>query len=63
MGVGIPLEMDVLVFLGAHNVLDLLEDYARKRPDELLHIIKRGFDDPGSHEALRPGQGPSKEPI
>ena len=43
--------MDVLAFVGPHNLLDLLEDFARKRPDELLQIIKRDFDAPGSHEA------------
>ena len=43
--------MDVLGFVGAHNLLDLLDDFARKRPDELLQMIKRDFDAPGSHEA------------
>jgi hypothetical protein len=43
--------MDVLAFLGPHNLLDLVEDFARKRPDELLHMVKRGFDVPGSYEA------------
>jgi hypothetical protein len=45
--------MDILGLVGAHNVLALLEDYSGKRPDELLELIKRSFDDPGSHEARR----------
>jgi hypothetical protein len=45
--------VDVLAFVGADNVLQLLEDYAQQRPDELLQLIKRDFDDPGSQEARR----------
>jgi len=45
--------VDVLDFVGADNVLQLLEDYAHQRPDELLQLIKRDFDDPGSQEARK----------
>ena len=43
--------MDILDFVRAENVLAVLEDFASKRPDELVQMIKRDFDVPGSHEA------------
>jgi hypothetical protein len=45
--------MDVLRFVGADNVLQMVEDYAQKHPDELLQLIKREFDEPGSQEARK----------
>ena len=45
--------MDVLGFAGGENVLQMVEDYAQKKPDELLQLIKREFDEPGSQEALK----------
>ena len=31
----------------------MVEDYAQKKPDELLQLIKREFDEPGSQEARK----------
>ena len=45
--------MDVLGFAGGENVLQMVEDYAQKKPDELLQLIKREFDEPGSQEARK----------
>jgi hypothetical protein len=45
--------VDVLGLAGAQNVLQMVEDYAQKEPDELLQLIKREFDEPGLQEARK----------
>jgi hypothetical protein len=43
--------MDILDFVRAQERPRRAEDFASKRPDELVQTIKRDFDVPGSHEA------------
>jgi hypothetical protein len=45
--------VDVLGFIGGGTVLQMVEDYAQKEPDELLQLVKREFDEPGVQEVRK----------